>query len=194
MEVGGVSHSVTNTKVKPARRGRKREYIPRRTRKFQLRVNNPEDIHVGEILDYARSKKQEVTMIRQGVALEYSLQRGDVSLLLERHPWILEALKPMIAPPPNDDGAGRLEKIESMLELALANQKSNTGYTMASQPPLAGLQPMTPTTTGKQIASPNFALPVFDDDDDELPTLKLATSANRNEASKNFLRGLSGLH
>ena len=115
------------------------------------------------------------------------LRAGETGKLFEMFPHIAAKLKQPDTPPNND----RLDRMEGLLEIIAANQKA--GITMASQPPLPGLQPMTPTT-GKQIASPNFALPVFDDDDDELPTLKLATSANRNEASKNFLRGISGLH
>ena len=92
------TYSVTNTK---SNHKRKRASIPRRTRRFQLRLNSPQDIHVAQILDYARSERREVTMIRDAVQLQHSLERGDISLLLERFPWIVEALKP---PAPPDDG------------------------------------------------------------------------------------------
>lgn len=180
-----VASSVTDIKKSALKR---RTYIPRSTRKFQLRVGEryPVDAHVAEILDYKRKQRSEVTTIRDGVRLLWALENNDLSVLFEMFPHLKEKLEP----PPTDDGAGRLEKIESMLEIALANQKANNGYTMASQPPLPGLQPMTPTT-GKQLASPAFALPVFDEDD-ELPTLKLARG--KQNAADNLLQQLSGLH
>jgi hypothetical protein len=149
-----VTHSVTDPKMKPQK---KRAYIPRRTRKFQLRTTHPEDIHVGQILDYARTKRQEVTMIRQGVMLEHSLQRGDVSLLLERHPWVLEALKPLISPPDSSGGGGDMDEIKGMFEMLIANQRSSNTYSMQSaqpaQPAALPELPAVPKAEVKQAAA-----------------------------------------
>lgn len=91
-------------------------------------------------------------MIRQGVMLEHSLQRGDVSLLLERHPWVLEALRPMITPPENSGGAGGMDEIKGMFELIIAGQRSSNTYTMQQAQPAAAL-PAIPKAEVKQAAA-----------------------------------------
>lgn len=170
-----VTSSVTSTK---GNRKRKRVYQPRRTRKFQLRDNNPQDMHVREILDYAKSQRREVTMIRNAVQLQHSLEQGDISVLVERFPWIVEALKPT-AP----SGGGELLEIKSMLEMVMSQQKANGGYTLASTQ-----QP----STGKLIGGGvSLALPRFDDDD--LPTVAIAKNKDTN-AAKNFVAAMMKLY
>lgn len=169
-----VTSSVTSTK---RNHKRKRVYQPRRTRKFQLRENNAQDMHVREILDYAKSQRREVTLIRNAVQLQHSLEQGDISVLLERFPWVVEAIKATVS-----GGGGDLAEIKGMLELVMAQQKQ-TGYTMTSTQPPA--QPV-------KFGGVALALPSFDDDDD-LPTLALAKNTSV-DAGLNFLQQLSGIH
>lgn len=77
-------------------------------------------------------------------------------------------------------GGGELEEIKAMLEMIVAqNKSSGGGYTMQS-------------TTGKQLAAPNFALPNFEDDDADLPTLKLRKDTHT-DTSRNFMQSLGGI-
>lgn len=170
-----VSPSATSTK---RNHKRKRTYIPRRTRKFQLRTTHAEDMHVAEILDYARSERREVTMIRAAIQLQHSLEQGDPSILFERFPWIIKAVKDIVG-----GGGGDLSEIKSMLEVVMAQQKSNGGYEMASQP----------LTNCKTLTSKPLPAPVFDDDsEDELPVI--ATKAATSNSSMNFVNALQNLH
>lgn len=174
-----VTSSVTSTK---GNRKRKRVYQPRRTRKFQLRDNNPQDMHVREILDYAKSQRREVTMIRNAVQLQHSLEQGDISVLLERFPWVVEVLK-STAP----SGGGELLEIKSMLEMVMAQQK--TTLRMESVNTLASTQQ---PSTGKLIGGGvSLALPRFDDDD--LPTVAIAKNKDTN-AAKNFVAAMMKLY
>lgn len=157
---------------------------------FWLYVNKARDLEAFEIIEWFKSKGLFRSSAISGLRVLWAYYNNKPDMIIEELPNLREMLQ--ITPPPAPDGGGQLDEIKGLLEVIAAQQKANNGYTMASQPPLPGLQPMTPTT-GKQIASPTFALPVFEDDDDEIPTLKLATST-RNDASKNFLNGLRGLH
>lgn len=114
---------------------RKRKSIPRQTRRFQLRLDHEQDSHVKEILDYARSEKREVTIIRDGVQLEHALEQGDIALLLQRFPWIADKIK-------TDEDRKRDEEMNSKMDLILAQQTTG-GYTMQSyQPSLPTPKPM----------------------------------------------------
>lgn len=64
----------------------KKKSPKRTTRKFQLRVEHPIDSHVLEILDYARSKRREVTVIREAITLYWALEQGDLSALFDKFP------------------------------------------------------------------------------------------------------------
>jgi len=68
------------------RKTKKRNPTPRQTRKFQLRLNHPEDIHVKEVLDFKRQGRAEVTTIRKGVTLFWALENGDLSVLFAMFP------------------------------------------------------------------------------------------------------------
>jgi hypothetical protein len=155
-----------NTKTKvPAKR-----YTPRQTRKFQLRRDHPVDAHVSEILDYSRSKRREVTVIRDGVRLLWALENNDMSVLFEMFPHLKDQFIP--------GGLNLIEQIRGMLLQAPP---------MPPEPERAG------QAAGlKALKSPSFALPVFDDEDDELPTL-VTTKNNSALGVANFIGGVSGL-
>jgi hypothetical protein len=72
----------------------KRQYIPRQTRKFQLRRDHPGDAHIAEILDYAKSQRREVTVIRNGVRLLWALENGNLDVLFELFPQYQSQFKP----------------------------------------------------------------------------------------------------
>jgi hypothetical protein len=154
-----------NTKPKtPAKR-----YTPRQTRKFQLRRDHPIDAHVSEILDYSRTKRREVTVIRDGVRLLWALENNDMSVLFEMFPHLKDQFIP-----------GGLNLIEQIREIVSHAPIMIAEPERAGQP--AGL---------KALNAPTFALPVFDDDD-ELPTL-VTTKAMANDPGANFLGGIMGL-
>ena len=153
----------TKTQTPPKR------YTPRQTRKFQLRRDNPVDIHVSEILDYSRTKRREVTVIRDGVRLLWALENNDLSVLFEMFPHLKNQFLP--------DGLNLIEQIQSMLLQTRVMPSDQP----AGQP--VGL---------KALNAPTFALPTFDDEDDELPTLMTNKVTNASIAA-NLLNDMSNL-
>ena len=79
---------------KAAKRNRSRRPVPRQTRKFQLRRDHPGDAHVAEILDYAKSQRREVTLIRNGIRLIWALENGNLDVLFELFPQYQSQFKP----------------------------------------------------------------------------------------------------
>ncbi len=148
----------TKTKA-PAKR-----YTPRQTRKFQLRHNNPIDVHVGEILDFSRSQRREVTVIRDGVRLLWALENNDLSVLFEMFPHLKSQFIP--------DGLSLMDQIQSLF---LSSQVLRN----ESQPAQSnGI---------KSLNAPKFELPTFDDDD-ELPTIVTQKDTSNNPAM-NLING-----
>jgi hypothetical protein len=141
----------------------RRRYVPRETRKFQLRRDHPVDTHVSQILDYSKMRKCEVTTIRDGVRLLWALQNDDLSVLFELFPHLKSRFVP--------EGADLIEQFRQML--------------MQHQPAPAQLH------GPKPLAAPKLALPVFDDEDEQ-DTIVLKRSENTN-ASQNFLNAMLGL-
>lgn len=151
-----------------------RKPVKRITKHFQLRVEHPQDKHVIEVLDYAKSQRREVTVIREAISLYYALEQGNLDALFEKFPQY-KSIKD------GSGGAGELDEIKRMLELLIAQRKSaDSGYTMQS------LQP----TTGKQLAAPVIAMPSFEDDD--MPTLLLKKN-DKCDAGMNFLASIGGV-
>ena len=155
-----------NTKPKtPAKR-----YTPRQTRKFQLRRDHPIDAHVSEILDYSRSKRREVTVIRDGVRLLWALENNDMTVLFEMFPHLKDQFIP--------GGVNLIEQIREML--------------LHAPPMPLESEPVGQAAGPKLLNAPTFALPIFEDEDDELPTI--VTHKNGNDSGMNFLGGLFALH
>ena len=155
-----------NTKPKtPAKR-----YTPRQTRKFQLRRDHPIDAHVSEILDYSRSKRREVTVIRDGVRLLWALENNDMTVLFEMFPHLKDQFIP-----------GGLNLIEQIREIVM------------HAPPIMPLEPEPVGQAAglKALNAPTFALPVFEDDD-ELPTLVTGMRTSSSGVA-NLLGGITDL-
>ena len=151
------------TKTPPKR------YTPRQTRKFQLRRDHPVDAHVSEILDYSRTKRREVTVIRDGVRLLWALENNDLSVLFEMFPHLKDQFIP--------GGFNLIEQIQSML--------LQSHVPSAPEPERAG------QASGlKAMKAPTFALPVFEDDDDDLPTIVTGARAS---GVANLLGGITDL-
>lgn len=92
----------------------KRKSIPRQTRRFQLRLNHPQDTHVKEILDYARSEKREVTVIREAVELFWALENGNLDALFEKFPQYKAKIN-------SSGGEGQLDEFMQMLASMVAD-------------------------------------------------------------------------
>jgi len=171
-------------RTKSQQKKTKRQSIPRQTRKFQLRKDHAIDNHVAEILDFKRSKRAEVTTIRDGVRLLWALENGDLAVLFEMFPQYRTQFTPGGA-----GGGDDLQQIKSMLEIVVAGRKSNellmqSAAAPASEPPAKG-------TGLKQIKAPNLDLPVFEDDD-ELPTV-IVKQAAMSDSAMNFVKAMNGL-
>src|SRR5512145_185901 len=125
-----------------------RRYIPRQTRKFQLRRDHPQDAHVAEILDFARTERREVTVIREGVALWWALENGNLEYLFEKFPQY----RAQFSPDTND----LIEQFRQMLQ-----QQANLRQSVP--------EPALPATTGgpKPLGTGPVSRPLFDDDDDQ---------------------------
>ena len=142
-----------------------KRYTPRQTRKFQLRRDHPIDAHVSEILDYSRTKRREVTVIRDGVRLLWALENNDMSVLFEMFPHLKDQFIP--------GGLNLIEQIQSILLQARPLPQEPVGQGI-------GL---------KGLNKPTFTLPVFEDDDDELPTIV----TGKNNSDVNAAANLIGL-
>jgi Flp pilus assembly protein TadB len=86
--LGSISthYSVQRTKglsmMAKRKTSKNRKQVKRQTRHFQLRAEHPIDQHVKEILDFKRSKRSEVTAIRDGVRLLWALGLLEIQNLL----------------------------------------------------------------------------------------------------------------
>ena len=128
-------------------------------------------MHVGEILDFSRSQRREVTVIRDGVRLLWALENNDLSVLFEMFPHLKSQFIP--------DGLSLMDQIQSLF---LSSQVLRN----ESQPQLKQ------SGSVKSLNAPKFELPTFDDDD-ELPTI-ITRKDTSNSSVSNFLSGMKSLN
>ena len=140
-----------------------RKYAPRQTRKFQLRLDHAEDAHVRDVLDFCRTERREVTVIRKGVSLYWALEQGNLDVLFEMFPQYKAQFAPNTA-----------EALEQFMQILQRQQ----------------LQTPTPAAGLKQIAAPTFTMPIFEDDDE--PTV-LVRSTTSTDSSMNFVTALQSM-
>ncbi|MBA3872475.1 MAG: hypothetical protein H0X30_25340 [Anaerolineae bacterium] len=149
---------------KQSKTKKQRKQIKRQTRHFQLRVEHPKDAHVKEILDYAKSQRREVTMIREAVTLYWALENNNLEVLFEMFPQHRDKL----TGGGNSGGGVSADALESFMQILRA-QGNTGGYVMqsanlplmkAAAPPKAIAQQAAVTVTADDIAD-NF-LSMFD--------------------------------
>lgn len=126
---------------------KQRKQVKRTTRHFQLRVDHPQDAHVREILDYARSQRREVTLIRDAVALFWALENNDLEPLFEKFPQYRAKFS-------GDGGQGgggvTNEALQAFMDILRA-QNNTGGYVMKSTATVPALA--APKVEVKQTAS-----------------------------------------
>jgi len=147
----------------------KRKSVPRHTRKYQFRNDHPTDQHVESVLSYWKSNKQEITNVRKAVALYYALEQGDLSQLFEVFPQYKAQFAPNTA-----------EALEQFMEILRRQQVLQP----KQEPQSVGLGGI------KQIAAPNFAMPIFEEDDEPTVLIRANTST---DSSMNFVTALRSM-
>ena len=119
-----------------------KRYIPRQTRKFQLRVDHPQDVHVLEVLNFARSQRREVTVIRESIALYWALKNGNLEALFDVFPQYKAQFAPSTA-----EALAQFMEILRQQQLPIA---SGAGQSIKYDPPIP--LPAPPIVEVKQSA------------------------------------------
>lgn len=127
-------------------------------------------------------------VMRDGIRLMWDLSLGNTNVLLELFPHIRDSL----CPPPDDKVREDIADLKRMIiEQGRADnfQGSSNGLLMST-----ALQPVSvPTGNLKALGAKAVpSLPVFDGDDDELPTLILSKNTS-SIGTMNFLAGFNNL-
>jgi hypothetical protein len=144
--------------------------------KFWLDRTKPEEKHLHGELEVLKEKRQFQPKVREGLSLVMALEQGNIDLLLDRYPFIIEAIIKRYAPSPDND---RLARLESLL---LQMQSSDSGVLMKS----------TNSDGPKQLNVPKAPAPNFDDDED-LDLLKVKKAKPSGNSGYNFLKSAFAL-
>lgn len=159
-----------------------RKPVRRITKHFQLRLEHPQDAHVKEVLDYAKSQRREVTVIRDAVELFYALEQGDLDALYAKFPQY------KVTGGGSGGGGGQLDE-EKLAERIADRLAMLTGSKYSMEP---AMPPQ--SSTGKTLGGFKALAPPPVDDDDDLPAIATKMSANAGmEANRNFMQGLGAL-
>lgn len=149
------------------------------------------DIEALEIIQMMKSKREFRRSVMLGLKIVWELRQGRVDTLLKEFPDVVKLLQIKTTPPPPTDNSDILNEILRNQRLLLER-----GITADLPPSPIAAQPLSSgqktLDAPKQITSKQFALPVFDDDDDDIPTVVI-TKATSDTWSNNFLKGLAGL-
>lgn len=191
----------------------------KRQHKFQLDINKDVEAWLHERIPILTKQRKFSQYVRDGLSLMIyfaewgmtaqavydlfcELREGKKGKLYEMFPHLKEEHEqaaPPPAPPPPPDTSALERKIEQLTQLVLergGESIPNTTNIYPQMSGLGGLQKMQPAApklaTGKALNAPQFALPVFDDDDEQLPTL-VTTKGSAPDAGINFLGGIMSL-
>lgn len=161
-----------------AKRGKKRQRI---RFMFWLEIGKAMEVDLADQLAVLKSGRKFAATVRDALRLILDLRAGNTDVLYELFPAIVAriGLEAITSNPPSG-GAGELEEIRSMLEIALANKRADEKL-------------MLPVATGspRPLAVKELSAPVFDDDDD-MPLLTVSKST-ASGAGLNFLASMKGL-
>lgn len=169
----------------------------KRTHKFQLDINKDVESWLHEWIEHLTKQRKFSQYVRDGLRLMIDLSAGNLDVLIELFPWVSERLAqghgatpPTPQPPPVINQTELAKEIAAQIVLQggvnpIEMRSTNTVATQEA--------PKVSTGQGtKQIPAPNFAMPVFDDDDD-LSTVIVTTKNTNTISTQNFLRSLTGI-
>jgi len=179
----------------------------KRTHKFQLDIAKEVEAWLDEWIITLKRKKKFSQYIRDGLTIMIYLaewgiaadsliemlrqmREGSKNKMHEMFPHLQEDSTPApVAVDPTPTTTPDIDELKNTIrdltEMVTALTRTG-GYTMQSTQPAAG-QGM------KKIASPNFALPTFEDEDQETqPAIMVAKSKN-NDSAQNFVSALRSM-
>ena len=139
--------------------------------KFWLDLEKPDEEEINQMIDNYKRKRQFSRIIRDGIRLMWSLGQGDLDVLFELFPWVMDVFyQRALADYQPQDAA--LQQQLARLEKLLIEQ---------------GSVPIDQVPTGpKPLMMSPVPETVDDEDDSALLTLKKTASASK-QASANFL-------
>lgn len=152
--------------------------------RFWLDMVKPEEESIADIIEKLKSAKRYTAAIRDGLRLVWDLSQGKTDVLLELFPFVKTALA---GDGGSNDGVSK-EDI-ARLEALILETKDSSGV-MSVTPHASGLKPMGGV---KQLQAPQFAAPVFDEDDEDLVLPVGKASGDGQDAIKNFLSSMAAL-
>lgn len=150
----------------------------RRRIDFWLDDTRPDDKRVLKRVETLKSKRSFRRMVMDGIMVMSALGKGDITLLLKLHPWIVDRILTTYAPktePPSTPSGGDLQRlIETSVQSSVTQAIMNMPSLPATTPVAAPLKPSN-NTIGQGVS---FTLPLVDDDDEtDAPTIKLTKIA-----------------
>ena len=139
--------------------------------KFWLDLEKPDEEEINQLIDNYKRQRQFSRIIRDGIRLMWSLGQGDLDVLFELFPWVMDVFyQRALADYQPQDAA--LQQQLARLEKLLIEQ---------------GSVPIDQVPTGpKPLMMSPVPETVDDEDDSALLTLKKTASASK-QASANFL-------
>ena len=155
----------------------------KKNHKFQLNVNKEGELWLHEWIERLTKSRKFSQYVRDGLRLMIDLSAGNLDVLIELFPWVSERLTAVqpIAPAPVDN-TDILRELQDLRQIVLERSIPDTSNDYPQ------MQKAAPKLTGKQLAAPQFALPVFDDDS-ELPTI-ITKGSTSVDSSLNFITAL----
>jgi|SRR5689334_5994341 hypothetical protein len=155
--------------------------MARKRYNFWLDDKRAEDWNINELITNLKSKGQFTRAIREGLRLWVDLRAGNTAVLIELFPAFKDKLNPPPSAAPAGGGGGHSE-LAKEIAAQIILQGGTPGYLLQSGA----------TGKPKEIKSPKFDLPVFDDDSD-LPTL-VTHASTATDAGANLVSSLKGLY
>jgi len=151
--------------------------------KFWLDAYVQAEYSIMETIEVLKAERKFAATMRNALRLIIDLSSGNIEVLLELFPWVVErvgAAQPAPIAHDNTDILREIQRLQEMINERSIPDTSNDYPQMQKAAPKP--------TTGKQLAAPSFAMPVFDDDDDT-PTVIVNRSTDMSSAA-NFLTAL----
>lgn len=176
----------------------------RRTYRFELDGTRAAERAIGESLAHLKKQRAYLPFIRNALRLMFSLLAGDLSVLMELFPNIVQRIRDdAIADyvqerPASSDFEALIRDFADHIDDRL--DAVQAAVATAPQSPLPGLQPvmgqtiaMQPVAGGPtQLAAPQFDVPDFDDDADIILEVRKDETAGA-VAGDNFIRAMMAL-
>lgn len=124
--------------------------------KFWLDLDKPDEEEINQLIDYHKRQRQFSRVVRDGIRLMWSLGQGNLDVLFELFPWVMDTFYQRALAEHSPQGGPLVEQLARLEQLLLEQGNKPVATSSGGPKPLAVSSPSKP----RQVEEDEIIVPI----------------------------------